>query len=83
MYLLNDDLTDFSVNWPVTVPSGQALTAACFADILNTDDPELMFAERGGSGGQIAAPTAKQIFQYLLNGREGITDILLGEDSER
>ena len=50
------------------------------------NDPEyvvVIIIERGGSGGQIAAPTAKQIFQYLLNGAEGITDIGLGEDSER
>ncbi len=53
------------------------------APINNPEYVVVIIVERGGSGGQIAAPIAKQILQYLLNGPDGVTDILLGEDSER
>lgn len=63
-----------------------SVTTAVFVGAAPINDPEyvvVIIVERGGSGGQIAAPIAKQILQYLLNGPEGITDIRLGEDSER
>jgi len=50
MYLLNHDCTDYSVDWPITMPSGQSLTSACFANILGNSEVELTFAERDGSG---------------------------------
>jgi hypothetical protein len=50
MYLLNHDGSDYSVNWPVTVPSGLPLTSVAFAHILGTSEPELIFAERSGGG---------------------------------
>lgn len=65
------------------VPS---VTTALFVGAAPINNPEyvvVIIVERGGSGGQIAAPMAKQIFQYLLNGSDAITDIRLGEDSER
>jgi hypothetical protein len=30
----------------------------------------------------VAAPTAKPILQFLMNGPEGITPIILGEDAD-
>jgi penicillin-binding protein 2 len=65
------------------VPS---VTTALFVGAAPINNPEyvvVIVIERGGSGGQIAAPTARQLFQYLLNGPDAITPILLGEDSER
>jgi cell division protein FtsI/penicillin-binding protein 2 len=65
------------------VPS---VTTALFVGAAPINNPEyvvVIIVERGGSGGQIAAPMAKQILQYLLNGPEAITPISLGEDSER
>ncbi len=38
--------------------------------------------ERGGSGGQIAAPIARQILQYLLNGPDGVTILAPGLDAD-
>lgn len=65
------------------VPS---VTTALFVGAAPINNPEyvvVIVIERGGSGGQIAAPTARQIFQYLLNGPDAVTPILLGEVSER
>ena len=63
-----------------------SVTTALFVGIAPINDPEyvvVIIIERGGSGGQIAAPTAKPILQFLLNGLDAITSIGLGEDSER
>jgi cell division protein FtsI/penicillin-binding protein 2 len=38
--------------------------------------------ERGGSGGRVAAPTAKPILQYLLNGPAAMTPIVVGEETD-
>lgn len=38
--------------------------------------------ERGGSGGRVAAPTAKQVLQYLLLGEDGVTPIIEGERTD-
>jgi penicillin-binding protein 2 len=38
--------------------------------------------ERGGSGGRIAAPTARRVLQYLMNGDAGMTEIVAGEETD-
>jgi cell division protein FtsI/penicillin-binding protein 2 len=38
--------------------------------------------ERGGSGGRVAAPIARQVLQYLLNGPGGVTEIAPGLDAD-
>jgi hypothetical protein len=49
MYMLHHDGTDVA-GWPVTVPSGQPLTAAAMANFIGTGQPDIVFAERAGSG---------------------------------
>ncbi len=61
MYLLSHDLTDYSINWPKTMPSGQPLTSACFANIIGNSEIEIVFSERNGSG---------LTHLFLLNGTE-------------
>jgi penicillin-binding protein 2 len=59
---------------------------ALFVAVAPIDDPKyvvVVVIERGGSGGLVAAPTAKPILQYLLNGPDAITAVSPGEDSER
>ena len=59
---------------------------ALFAGIAPIDDPKyvvVIVIERGGSGGLVAAPTAKPVLQYLLNGPDAITEVRPGEDVER
>lgn len=46
LHVLNHDGSDFSAAWPLTLPSGSALTSVAFAQILGTGEPELVFAER-------------------------------------
>jgi cell division protein FtsI/penicillin-binding protein 2 len=38
--------------------------------------------ERGGSGGRIAAPVARQVLQYLLNGSDGVTELAPGLEAD-
>jgi cell division protein FtsI/penicillin-binding protein 2 len=38
--------------------------------------------ERGGSGGRVAAPVAKQVLQYLLNGSDGVTELVPGLEAD-
>ena len=48
----------------------EPVTTALFVGITPIDDPQyvvVVIIERGGSGGGIAAPTAKPILQYLLD----------------
>ena len=59
---------------------------ALFVGIAPINDPKyivVIVIERGGSGGRVAAPTAKPVLQYLLNGPDAITAVSEGEDSER
>ena len=41
-----------------------------------------VIVERGGSGGRVAAPVARQVLQYLLNGPEGVTELAPGSDAD-
>lgn len=38
--------------------------------------------ERGGSGGRVAAPIARQVFQYLLNGPDAVTELAPGLEAD-
>jgi penicillin-binding protein 2 len=64
----------------------EGVQTALFAAVAPIEDPKyvvVVVIERGGSGGRVAAPTAKPVLQYLLNGPDAMTDIRPGEDSER
>ncbi len=41
----------------------------------------VVVVDQGGSGGQVAAPTARRIMQYLMG--EQLSPIIAGEDNER
>jgi cell division protein FtsI/penicillin-binding protein 2 len=59
--------------------------SAFFVGVLPVYNPQYVISvvvERGGSGGRIAAPVARQVFQFLLNGSEGVTPIAPGLDAD-
>ncbi len=56
-----------------------SVSTALFVGVAPIDDPEyvvVVIIERGGSGGGIAAPTAKPVLQHLLN--QPVTDVEAG-----
>jgi cell division protein FtsI/penicillin-binding protein 2 len=61
----------------------EAVATALFVGVAPIDDPEwvvVVIIERGGSGGGVAAPTAKPILQYLLD--QPVTAVSLGEEAD-
>ena len=59
--------------------------SAFFIGVAPVTDPEYVISvvvERGGSGGRIAAPVARQVFQFLMNGPDGVTPIAPGLDAD-
>ena len=52
------------------------------APITAPDYVVSVVVERGGSGGRVAAPVARQVLQYLLNGPDGVTEIAPGLDAD-
>jgi len=59
--------------------------SAYFIGVVPINDPQYVMSvvvERGGSGGRIAAPVARQVFQYLMNGPDGVTPIAPGLDAD-
>lgn len=65
------------------VETQQAVTTALFVGVAPIGDPEyvvVVIIERGGSGGRIAAPTAKPILQHLLG--ETVTPVAPGDDAD-
>ncbi len=59
--------------------------SAFFVGVAPVTRPEYVIAvvvERGGSGGRVAAPIARQVLQYLLNGPEGVTEIAPGLEAD-
>ena len=61
----------------------QSVTTALFVGVAPIDEPEyvvVIIVERGGSGGGIAAPTAKPVLQYLLN--QPLTPVQAGEEAD-
>jgi penicillin-binding protein 2 len=62
------------------------VTHAWFVGVGPLDEPEWIVAvvvDQGGSGGKIAAPTARRVMQYLMGGNYQMTPITLGEETER
>lgn len=60
-----------------------AVTSALFVGVAPIDDPDyvvVVIVERGGSGGAIAAPTAKPVLQYLLG--QPVTDVIPGDKAD-
>jgi penicillin-binding protein 2 len=63
----------------------EGVSTALFAAVAPVNNPKyvvVVVIERGGSGGQIAAPTARPILQFLLNGPDAVTPIDLGEEAD-
>ncbi len=59
-------------------------STAWFIGVAPIDDPlwvVVVMVDEGGSGGAVAAPAARAIFQYLLG--EPVTALEAGEDTER
>jgi cell division protein FtsI/penicillin-binding protein 2 len=58
---------------------------AFFVGVAPINNPKYVVAvviERGGSGGRVAAPVARQVLQYILNGPEGVTELAPGLDAD-
>ncbi|MEN8233961.1 MAG: penicillin-binding transpeptidase domain-containing protein [Actinomycetota bacterium] len=52
------------------------------APILSPDYVVTVVVERGGSGGRVAAPVARQVLQYIVNGEETVTELVAGEHAD-
>jgi cell division protein FtsI/penicillin-binding protein 2 len=58
---------------------------AFFVGVAPINSPNYIVSvvvERGGSGGRVAAPVARQVLQYLLNGPDGVTELAPGLDAD-
>lgn len=58
---------------------------AFFVGVAPINQPRYVVSivvERGGSGGRVAAPVARQILQYLMNGPDGVTELAPGLDAD-
>jgi cell division protein FtsI/penicillin-binding protein 2 len=63
---------------------GDEIDTAWFVGVAPLSNPQWAVAvviEQGGSGGKVAAPTARRILQYLLG--ENPDPVRAGEESER
>ena len=59
--------------------------SAFFVGVAPVTNPEWVVSvvvERGGSGGRVAAPVARQVFQFLMNGESGVTELAPGLDAD-
>ena len=52
------------------------------APVFNPEYVVSVVVERGGSGGRVAAPIARQILQHLVNGPEAVTPQEAGEQAD-
>jgi len=53
--------------------------------VAPVNDPKYVttvVVERGGSGGKVAAPVARQVLQFLINGRSGVMPLEAGADAD-
>ena len=72
----------------IKAPRDQAFRQAdnaFFVGVAPIDQPKYVVSivvERGGSGGRVAAPVARQVLQYLMNGPEGVTELAPGLDAD-
>ena len=56
-----------------------------FVGVAPIHDPQWVVSivvERGGFGGRVAAPIARQVLQHLIIGPEGVTDIVEGAEAD-
>jgi penicillin-binding protein 2 len=63
----------------------QQVDSAWFVGVAPVLSPEYVVTvvvERGGSGGRVAAPVARQVLQYILNGEFAVTPLEAGEDTD-
>lgn len=66
------------------IGEGEGIDTAWFVGAAPLSDPRWVVAvviDEGGSGGRVAAPTARRIFQYLMG--ETPEAVRVGEDTER
>jgi cell division protein FtsI/penicillin-binding protein 2 len=52
------------------------------APVLSPDYVVSIVVERGGAGGSVAAPIARQVLQYIVNGEDAVTEIAPGERTD-
>ncbi len=67
------------------IDKSEDVNTAWFVGVAPIDNPQYVVAivvDRGGSGGKIAAPAARQVFDYLLLGQEVPDDISAGEEAD-
>lgn len=65
--------------------SVQEVDSAWFVGVAPVNDPQYVttvVVERGGSGGKVAAPVARQVLQFLQNGPGGVTPLEAGADAD-
>lgn len=58
---------------------------ALFVGVAPVNSPKWVVSiviERGGSGGRVAAPVARQVLQFLLNGPDGVTELAPGLETD-
>ncbi|MFV9671618.1 MAG: penicillin-binding transpeptidase domain-containing protein [Acidimicrobiia bacterium] len=63
----------------------QEVDTAWFVGVAPVLAPEYVVTvvvERGGSGGRVAAPVARQVLQYILNGEDAVTSLEAGENTD-
>ncbi len=60
----------------------QEVDTAWFVGVAPVSSPQYVVTvvvERGGSGGRVAAPVARQVLQYVMNGENMVTPLEAGE----
>jgi cell division protein FtsI/penicillin-binding protein 2 len=63
----------------------QEVDSAWFVGVAPINDPQYVMTvvvERGGSGGKVAAPVARQVLQFLLNGPRGVRPLEAGANAD-
>ena len=63
----------------------QEVDTAWFVGVAPVLSPEYVVTvvvERGGSGGRVAAPIARQVLQYILNGADSVTSLEAGDNTD-
>lgn len=63
----------------------QQVDTAWFVGVAPVESPEYVVTvvvERGGSGGRVAAPVARQVLQYLVNGENWVTPLEAGAEAD-
>jgi len=63
----------------------QEVDSAWFVGVAPVRAPDFVVTvvvERGGSGGRVAAPVARQVLQYLVNGQSFVTPLEAGAEAD-